>query len=107
MAMVVVSGQGFFVIISSHIAHVSSTLTIITLDGGTTFSNAYIGKVWRPYVRLKPSIEVALNRLRTALDLVTKHREALTRFRGEIDSERRKGMLSLPSSNDSQNKYFS
>ncbi|PBK93078.1 hypothetical protein ARMGADRAFT_1012754 [Armillaria gallica] len=50
-------------IVSSHIAHVSLTLTIITLDGSTIFSNVHIGKVWCPYDRLKPSVEDVLNHL--------------------------------------------
>ncbi len=36
-------------IICSHVARVSSTPTIITLDDGATFSNAHTGKVWGFY----------------------------------------------------------
>lgn len=56
---------GLFVIVSSHVAHVASTLTIISLDGHATFSTAHIDKVWRPYDRLQHSTEDALNDLRT------------------------------------------
>ncbi len=59
-------------IVSSHAAHVSSTLTIITLDGGTTFSNVHIGKIWR---LLQPSTEdhrSSQNNSSRPLDLVTK-----------------------------------
>ncbi|PBK78692.1 hypothetical protein ARMSODRAFT_968759 [Armillaria solidipes] len=48
-------------------ATVASTLTIITLDGGTTFSNTHISKVWRLYDQLKPSVEDALNHLSTGM----------------------------------------
>ncbi|PBK93085.1 hypothetical protein ARMGADRAFT_147090 [Armillaria gallica] len=70
MAMVMVPGKGFFAIVSSRM------LTFLRLLPSSPSTAA--------------PLSLTRTSARTALDLVTKHREALTRFRGETDSERRK-----------------
>ncbi len=92
--------SGCLLIGSSHVAHVSSSLTITIFDDDVTFSDTHIlnkhrRKSWHPYDRLKHSVEDALTRLsdltgRTGpLDVETehglKHRELGKVLRATVD----------------------